>query len=475
MIAVSLYVITIILYLFLAILVLRVIERSKAHTRFFLFLVMTLFWIVLVFLEQFNFSDLTIGWLNRADYAIAPVVAVFFLLFCLHFPKENKALSIGKEITLFIPGLIFTFFALFTNSLIKVIGGNNIEYNKLIFTFYFLTLVLYFLIFGAGILVKKYIKSTGLIRLQLKYLIIGFLISGVLVLTMSAYQAYLGRTYGLTLSVLINSVIIFAIFATYAMIRHRLMGIRLVIRRGAIYTISAILVFLIYTGLVFLAKGLFENYAAENRFALNSIAIVLIALGFEPLRRGVRGVIDAWFFPEGKKIEKSLQKMKQELPKSVDFNKFAEALSKEISQIISAKETGFFLLNKKEGIYHQIFPESEKDRIRLRLDDILVKYILSRKEIVVREELEIFSENKSQVEKEEMEKIGQEMGKYGWAACLPIGFEQVNGLLCLSQKTNNDAYTSEDIKFLDNLKNQASSALDNAILYKEAVERIKVS
>jgi hypothetical protein len=398
----------------------------------------------------------------------------FFVLFCLSFSKMDKTNPFFSILITLIP-IIISPIILFSDLIIgKTIfhPGGFVESpdGPFVFIFYIFHFIYSFMAFYY--LVKGYKLASGIRRIQFQYLFIGFGLVIFWFLFLSILLPSFGIYYFISLSS--YSLIILAIIFLYIISRFRFMGIRFVIRKGMIYTISAVIVFAIYTALVFIIRGFFTELTKTNTYILNALAIIIIALGFEPLRREVRKVIDYWFFPERKKLEKALQEIKSELPRTVDLGKFAQTANEEIGKIIPVQKIQFFLLDKKEGIYHLIFPDSEKDKIKFRLDHILIKYILNKKEIIVREELAIMSEGKSQVEKEEIDKIDEEMEKYDFAVAIPLGYERPNGILFLEAKPNRDAYTSDDLNFLDDLKNQASFALDNAIMYKEAVERIRV-
>lgn len=457
--------------LFLISLVFSANKKKRLNHVFVLMTLGILCWITFAFLSDLSSQRENALLWNRLIFGSLVIVFVSSYFFSFLFPKQSKRYPIVDKIVLLV-GLVALFLSPFSSLIVKEIAfkawGTDLVFGSGIFLFYLLTLLWCFSVYA---LFKKYRRAVGMERLQIWYLWLGLFLFLLMNLIFNVILPAIRGTYELY-QIGNFSVVFFLGLTAYAVIRHRLMGIRFAIRKGTIYTLSAIIAFVIYTTMVFIVRGLFTEITSTNVYLLNSLAIIVIAISFEPLRRGVRKLVDIWFFPESKKIEKSLAKIKEELPKTVDFDKFARALSDEIGKIIPVKEIKFFLLNKQEGIYHQIFPE--KEGIKLRLDHPLIKYILSRKGMVVREELPLLAENKSKVEKEEVEKIVSEMEKNNWLVALSIGFEQANGLLFLAAKENKDAYTSEDLKFLENLKFQASQALDNAILYKEAVERIKV-
>src|SRR5262249_49938863 len=94
--------------------------------------------------------------------------------------------------------------------------------------------VVLWLSYSIFVLVSKYHKSAGLLRLQIRYLVFAFAIPGaVIILTNLAAPLLLGTSvpgrYGPFFSLLMLALI------GHAIIRHRLMDMRVVIRRSAVY------------------------------------------------------------------------------------------------------------------------------------------------------------------------------------------------------------------------------------------------
>ena len=97
-----------------------------------------------------------------------------------------------------------------------------------------------YLVVGFGLaafsLVSKYRQSTGLSRTQAGYLFLAFIVPGVLATTTNVLVPLLARTSAYNGFGPIFSLIMIAMVA-HAIIRHRLMDIRIVIRRGVVYLV----------------------------------------------------------------------------------------------------------------------------------------------------------------------------------------------------------------------------------------------
>jgi len=459
------------LYLVLIFLVAKKWKVSKAHRRFLLVLIASFLWILLIVLETSSpFSDQTIFLFNRMDFSVAPLVAYFIVLFSLHFPNENKKLTLPKELLLFLP-ILFNMIVGFYPLIFRTIGRNTLEYNLGYYSIYASILLIYFILISGGVLLNKLINSHGRSALQLRYLFYSYIFSIAIALGTSLQSAFFGKAPDNLFLLQCNATIVFSLFTTIAIIKHRLMGIRLIIRKGLIYLITLVFSLIIYVGLIFLMQAILESSTDINAIVINLSSVLIIALGFEQLRRLVKQLIDNLFFPERKTLQQSLTRIKQELPQRIDLQKIFEITKQEIQKVVPVKSIDFALLDKAKGIYYSLPRQQGRE---LTTNSPLIKYLISQQDILVRDELPIRAESKSEVEKKELQAIGKQLDKQKIALIVPLGTEKPSGLLLCGPKAGKEGFTSDDIKYLNTLRQQASLALDNALLYQQAVERIKV-
>jgi len=83
---------------------------------------------------------------------------------------------------------------------------------------------------------------------------------------------------------------------SYAIVKHRLMDIRIVIRKGLIYALLIALITLIYFALVFVSGTLFQNYLGRRSVLVTALVFTVIALAFKPLERRLQDLVDKFIF-----------------------------------------------------------------------------------------------------------------------------------------------------------------------------------
>jgi signal transduction histidine kinase len=89
---------------------------------------------------------------------------------------------------------------------------------------------------------------------------------------------------------------VFFISMAYAMIKHQLMDLRLVIRRSAVYSVLIACMTLAYLIVVLLVERSFQGFFGyRSVFATTAVAF-LIAIFFNPLRNQIQLLVDRMFF-----------------------------------------------------------------------------------------------------------------------------------------------------------------------------------
>lgn len=85
---------------------------------------------------------------------------------------------------------------------------------------------------------------------------------------------------------------LYAAVITYAIAKHKLMDINLVVRAGAIHLCVIALITVIYIIAVFLAGAVFQKYFNLNTWQQAIVPLTIIALVFKPLERRVQDTAD---------------------------------------------------------------------------------------------------------------------------------------------------------------------------------------
>ena len=124
--------------------------------------------------------DVTLFW-SRIAYLSAAAIAFFFLYFTLYFPFKIKINYLG-HLFFIIYFLILIGLIIGTEEVLKSYMMVNNTHGILFGKAYILYSLFIFVFFGLGflILILKYLKSTGITKLQIRYVLMGGLLTAII-------------------------------------------------------------------------------------------------------------------------------------------------------------------------------------------------------------------------------------------------------------------------------------------------------
>jgi signal transduction histidine kinase len=89
---------------------------------------------------------------------------------------------------------------------------------------------------------------------------------------------------------------LYAAFISYAIVRHQVLDIRVVIRRSLVYSVLVGIITAVYFSFVLLAEKLLQGFMGYRSLIGSLVAGFVIAFGFTPLKELIQRVIDRLFF-----------------------------------------------------------------------------------------------------------------------------------------------------------------------------------
>lgn len=445
-------------------------KKTKAFNRYIWFLVMGAFWVIIGTFETSslrNIPSINI-FLSKLDFIFASLIAYFLSLFAIHFPTENKRLTIKSELLLFIP--IGSVILLTIFGKIFYYQNSGLVYNILLFIIYFLTIAIYFFPITFYNLITKYKHSQGVAHIQLQYIILGLLVAITIGLVLS-FEFAINRSNSTLFSIAYIACIVYAAATSYAMIKYRFMDIRVIVRRGVIYGISLILVLAIYTYLALALKSTIEQSWNINTTWTAIILIALVALGFPPLKRLVEKIVDTTF--KGRQsIDLAVQEVRDAVAKKTDAQELADAVAKNIQGYLNANAVKIFLLERTKGCFVHSPDAMQREELHEDSSD-LARLALVKPDVIIRDEIpHLIEEGKGNGN---LQRAEHDMKKRHITAYVPLRTEdEVIGIIAVGDRTGSDAYTVQDVQYLEHVRDQVTAPLANALQYRDAMERIRL-
>ena len=321
----------------------------------------------------------------------------------------------------------------------------------------------------------SYKKAAGINKLQIQYFFLGTFIT-----------ALIGSVTNLALPVLFNytklsnigplSTIFFVISVSYAIIKHRFMDIRIVIRKSVVYFGALVTVILIGLGLMMLSIRTFHNVIPA--MVSGPLVLLIGVVLFNPVKNLYLKIANKYFFTSLYSYQATLEDLAKKLTSIIEINKVNDLIVETMIKTMSLDRAGILLISKEKNSKRynmaKVVGFNVENGIALVRDNFLVQWLEKYKNPVVYEEItHLIEEVKNTSEKSKLMRLKTNMKRIEASLCLPLIYKsKLIGIIVLGNKITKDAYTKEDLSLLELLSNQASIAIENARLYNNMEEKV---
>jgi len=468
MIQVSLYFVAGLL-LGLGVLVLRSGFKSRAHQSFGTFVALVAVWVLGV---AFFHSGTSLRLWAYLAFAATGLLPATFLAFAHYFPIPTEGPT--KWIVRFslLVGVVFAGLSLTTRLILKDViitpAGPARETGLLypLFAAYFLVNWLAAL----AILISKWVRALGLARLQLQYLIIGNAVGGggaiasnllVPLLTGDATNTWLGPHFVL-ISVAMNA---------HAIVRYRLMSVRVVIRRSLTFTLAVVVSLLPVAALLALAWPKLSDHFTSEELGAVILAVVAVSLLIPLIRDAAGQLLDRYVYRTHVNYQRTLRDASKALTQVLDLKILLPFLNYTVVASTNSEGAAVYLrgiTKDTESRFARAIAEKRYADGHFDLPNEapaeVIAALRQTRDLLVTDE--IAQERSSNAR----ESLLAELGRRSWALVLPLVSEdEVIGAIVVGAKLSGDPFYPQDLDLLMTLANQAGIAVKNAQLYAQVV------
>ncbi len=390
---------------------------------------------------------------------IGPVLLAYsFLIFCHVFTRVSY-FSKKEALLLAIPPvlLLFTFPTTLNIESVKSYGRDTVTgpiYIALI------PMLLVYFIWGF-VLLRRNHKSTKntLKKAQIRYIFFGV---GAAFIPSVIINGILPIFGNLTLSLYgPNAIVLFAIFMSLAIVKHRLLDIRLIVARSATYIFTILIVGFIYgfTAFTLIGNIFFKDkpYTTLQQ-VVNTVLAIILVFTFPVIKRFIDRLSNKFFYRDAYDAQTLLDHLNQVLVSTIDLND----LLKSTAQILDSEfkvRFSIFQINEKNGTKPRLIGYN-KDKTIINDSQILTgfeKYMKGR--IAIADELQ------------EGEPLHEMMRENDIAIIIRLGTTGVHqaaiGYLVLGDKQNGSPYDTQDLRVLEIITNELVIAIQNALRFEE--------
>ena len=409
-------------------------------------------------------------------YAAGILVSTHGVVWALYFNKvkKRKILAIMAEVI----GLIFfflTFNKYFISSFNTPISFVFKIEPEIIFYFYLATQVIFLLIILI-LFIRGYKRSSGLHKLQIKYILYGIFCYGIIAITVGVILPSLGLSSLAFFDSL--SSLFFIGFIVYTITRYRLMDIKVALKKGSTILLIAILALGVYSGIIILVNDSLNKYTSLHENWRVVILVILVAIGAPIIYQRIKIITERLWKKQRKIIAPRIPIIKQSVTRSKkEFREYIKSYSAKIKKGLNVDEVYFFLREKEEG-FQLYYPSAQSVDFLLKdlwinYSDPLINYFEATKDVIILEEIPYLRrKDNTYLTAKDWKGVSQFMKKYGFSLAAPIfGPDFAIGIIFFGPKTKKAPFSLDEVKELKTSVEEVSSYVWSTLMYIWAVLR----
>lgn len=427
--------------------------RNKINYSFALYAFCAALWSLCYFFWQISTNATDAFFWSRALMVFAILVPVFYSQFVFvltGLTKKKMFLLILAYLLLgsFLPVDIFGFY--FIREVRPLLDYKFWPIAGPIFNI-FLVIWLGYVIYDTYLLYAAYKKATGIFKSQIKYIFWGLAVAFIGGITnyFLWYKIPI-PPYG---NILVSA---YVTLTAVAIIRYRLMDIRLVVARTVSYTILTGVFAFIYALAFVIPTFLLASIITKGQAVMiSTILAVIMAFSFQPLRRILEMISDKIFYKGGYDSNKLLSCLGSIMSVNIELEPLTSKIIQTLLEQMKLSKGAFVILGEGATVIYDIFDLGFPKKLSLNLDQIFP--FLSLSQVIIFDELE---ENNL---KSLMRNLDISVIKTLMVKNEPVG------LLLLGGKSSGEIYSDQDLKIVEILAPEISVAIQNS----ESYDKIK--
>ncbi len=314
------------------------------------------------------------------------------------------------------------------------------------------------------VLWNKYKNSVGVVREQIRFVMLGIvLMHGLLIFTILLPTALFKFNNFLSLAPLYT--LLFLLLTAYALVKHRLLDIRLVVARSVAYTLLVIILILLYSTVLFVISIYITGVPIRSANLISSLILTLIvAFSVNPLQRVFEKITSRFLYKDMYNPTALLGDISHVIASSLELDDVCRGLFSILSAQMKVTHAIMVLTKDRALITLKRYGSAEEKAYYQK--DLL--YLLEKTVHQGREKVAVFEELAEGKEKETMR-------ANNITIVIPLKVKhEIVGAIFLGDKASGDIYSSEDINILKIIAPEMAVGVKNALAYDE-IKRFNVT
>lgn len=437
--------------------------KSATHKIFSLLGLSILLWLVLTSLSYRPWEPSIALFLIRTSTFFAPLICLFFFLLADTFPSSKNKISKTQltllgSVTGVVMLLLLSPYAFTSVKVVDNFPSPSPGYGIIPFVVYVISMISAALF----ILIKRMRHAVGVEKQQITIVMLGVLLMpGLIILTNVIPVTLFNSNTLVPLTPLYP--LIFQILTAYAIVRHRLLDLRLIIVRSFAYLLLLLFIAVGYVAILFdiaffLNRGQ-VNLGTIRELILPTLLALFFAISFQPLRKVFEKLTDKVFYRDHYDANDLLWSLSRIMASTLLLSDLSTQIMEKLLAEMKINYGAIVLIKNKS-----IFWVGSSGEVSRHPFDNPGAYTLvydSYHSTKHNEHIFIFEELPEG-------KIKKLMRKQDLTIVIPltVRHELIGGLM-LGQKSSGEIYSSEDIEVLKIVAPEVAVAIRNALSYEE--------
>lgn len=424
--------------------------HHSTNKLFFLFTATVGLYLLINYLALHQSTDPATLALIHAVMALALIINLLFLLLATTYPYSKIQLSpalfwgaIGVTIVL-VP-------LAFTSFIFEKVVPNTTQPVPGIGMAVFLLHTIFLL--GAGLisLIKKFRTSSGVVKAQIRLLLLGTVLMFGAIITTNLIFVIVFRTTSLVGFLPLYTLVFFG-FISYAIVRHRFLDIGLIVARTVAYSLVVLVIAAIYSISTLLLSRLFLSISLTNiQLSLLIGVTIIIAVSFQTIKNAIESVTDRFLFKGRYDTNEVLSTLSHIMASTLKLEKLTHEILEVLLKQMRISKVAIILIDN-----HQITDIKSENFIPLpEFDENEISLLENTRDTLIFDELD----------ETEVKSV---LRKLGLSVVVHLRTEGVQiGMLVLGPRQSGDIYSDQDLALLEILAPQAAVAIQNSQAYEE--------
>ena len=322
------------------------------------------------------------------------------------------------------------------------------------------------LVLGLRLLIKHYRQS----RVLNERIRDSYVIAGMVVMFIGGTTDYL-PALGISMYPLgIIGNILFCLLATIAMLRYGLLEIKVVLRKGAAYTIISMFIVGIFGSLIFLLSNVFRELTSPVSLVITVLTVFVVAAAFQPLLSRVQRLVDRWFFRQRYDHLQSLERFTKETKDIIDLKQLSSSLLSMIVRGMQSRGVDLLLPSSKTGnfVTYSCVGEKSRGQTSFAANSLLTMTMKYQDGPVDGNDIDTIPSLRGISNKDRETLVRNQI-----ELLVPLKTKkQLTGMVLLRAKQSGEPYSTEERQLLQLVSNQAAISIENARLYEELRQQL---